>query len=122
MATSLPQWLAAAADEEALNLKPLPAHGAAEHDEHTRERYAWLLAALLAQQESVSETQSRLFYLLLAALKLGDCRAALFEAAREFDKSDLVEAARLVREAGIGAALVLDAMVLLRLDQPLTEE
>ena len=122
MTLSLPQWLAAAADEEAPNLKPLPAHGAAEHDEHTRERYAWLLAALLAQQESVSETQSRLFYLLLAALKLGDCRAALFEAAREFDKSDLVEAARLVREAGIGAALVLDAMVLLRLDQPLTEE
>ena len=122
MATSLPQWLAAAADEEALNLKPLPAHGAAEHDEHTRERYAWLLAALLAQQEAVSETQSRLFYLLLIALNLGDCRAALFEAVRQLEKADLVDAARVVREAKLGDALVLDAMVLLRLDKALTEE
>ena len=111
-----------AADAEQLRLQPLPAHAASEEEEHLRQHYALLLAALLTAQPQVSETQSRLFMLLLDALQLGDKRAPLFEQARELAPDTLLEAARLIREQGYAQELLVDALVLLRLDAPLSDE
>ncbi len=114
--------LTQAADEEQLRLRPLPEHAAAAQKEHLRQHYALLLAALLSAQPMISEPQTRLLRLLLDALKLGDIRASLFEQARALTPESLVEAARLIRKAGYAQHLVVDALVLLRLDAQLTDE
>lgn len=114
--------LTRAADAEQLRLHPLPEHAAAQQEEHLRRHYALLLAALLTAQPQVSETQSRLLLLLLDALQLGDQRATLFEEARALEPDTLLEAARLIRGAGFAEHLLLDALVLLRLDLPLSDD
>lgn len=114
--------LTRAADEEQLQLQPLPIHAAAAQPEHLRRHYALLLAAVLTAQPAVSEAQSRLLRLLLDALQLGDIRGALFDQARELAPEPLLEAARVIREAGFAAHLLLDVLVLLRLDAPLDDE
>ena len=114
--------LTIAADEEQLRLHPLPDHAAASQNEHLRRHYALLLAAVLTAQPGVSEPQTRLLRLLLDSLKLGDIRGQLFDQARELAPELLLEAARLVREAGFSHHLVVDALVLLRLDAPLGDE
>lgn len=114
--------LTRAADEEALVLNPLPAHALAEKPEHLRRHYALILAALLTAQPEVSEAQTRLLRLLLDALKLGDIRAALFEEARALTPEVLLEAARLVRDAAAAEELFVDALVLLRLPAPLSDD
>lgn len=119
---NLLETLTRAADEEHLLLHPLPEHAAATQAEHIRQHYALLLAAVLTAQPAVSEPQTRLLRLLLAALKLGDIRGPLFEQARELEPAPLLEAARLIREAGFAHHLVVDALVLLRLDNPLNDE
>lgn len=119
---NLLSMLTQAADEEQLLLEPLPRHAAADEAEHLRRQYALLLAALLTAQPSVSEAQTRLLRLLLAALALEDIRAALFEEARALEPASLIEAGRRVREAGYAEQLVLDALVLLRLDASLGDE
>ena len=111
-----------AADAEQLRLQPLPEHAASEEEEHLRQHYALLLAALLTAQPQVSEPQSRLFMLLLDALQLGDRRATLFEQARELAPDTLLEAARLIREQDYAEELLVDALVLLRLEAPLSDE
>ena len=111
-----------AADAEQVRLQPLPAHAASEEEEHLRQHYALVLAALLTAQPQVSEPQSRLFMLLLDALQLGDQRAPLFEQARELAPDTLLEAARLIREQDYAEELLVDALVLLRLDAPLSHE
>lgn len=114
--------LAGAADEEQLQLQPLPEHAAALQTEHLRQHYAMLLAAVLTAQPAISETQTRLLRLLLDALKLGDIRGQLFEQARNLEPEPLLEGARLIREAGFAHHLVVDALILLRLDAPLGDE
>ena len=111
-----------AADAEQVRLQPLPVHAASEEEEHLRQHYALVLAALLTAQPQVSEPQSRLFMLLLDALQLGDRRATLFEQARELAPDTLLEAARLIREQEYAEELLVDALVLLRLDAPLSDE
>jgi hypothetical protein len=111
-----------AADDEQLKLKPLPKHIIATQPELLRQNYALLLAALLSAQPCISETQARLTCLLLDALELGDIRGALFEQARELDEETPVKAARLIRDAGMAQHLLVDALVLLRLDTPLDDE
>ena len=114
--------LTRAADEEQLRLKPLPEHAVATQEEHLRRHYALLLAAVLTAQPTVSAPQTRLLRLLLDALKLGDIRGPLFEQTRELEPETLLEAARLIREAGFAHHLVVDTLVLLRLDAPLGDE
>jgi len=114
--------LTRAADEEQLRLRPLPEHAAATQAEHLRQHYALLLASVLTAQPAVSEPQTRLLRLLLDALKLGDIRGQLFAQARELEPAPLIEAARLIREAGFAHHLVVDVLVLLRLDAPLGDE
>ncbi len=119
---NLLQTLTQVTDEEQLRLRPLPEHAVATQNEHLRRHYALLLAALLSAQPMISEPQTRLLRLLLDALKLGDIRASLFEQARALTPESLVEAARLIRQAGYAQHLVVDALVLLRLDAQLTDE
>ena len=114
--------LTRAADEEQLLLQPLPPHSAVGQEEHLRRHYALLLAALLATQPQVSEAQNRLFLLLLHSLQLSDIRAALFEEARALENDTLLETARLVRTADLAGNLLLDTLILLRLDAPLSDE
>lgn len=114
--------LTLAADEEQLRLHPLPEHAAASQDEHLRRHYALLLGAVLTAQPAVSEPQTRLLRLLLDALKLGDIRGELFEQARAPEPAPLLEAARLIRETGFAHHLMVDTLVLLRLDAPLGDE
>jgi hypothetical protein len=119
---NLLETLTRAADEEQLRLHPLPEHAAATQAEHLRRHYALLLAAVLTAQPAISEPQTRLLRLLLDALRLGDIRGTLFEQARELEPEPLLEAARLIREAGFAHHLVVDVLVLLRLDAPLADE
>lgn len=114
--------LTTGADEEQLRLHPLPEHAIASQNEHLRSHYALLLAAVLTAQQVVSEPQTRLLRLLLDSLKLGDIRGQLFDQARELEPEALLEAVRLIREAGFAHHLVVDALVLLRLDAPLNDE
>jgi len=119
---NLISFLANAADAEQVRLQPLPCHGIANEEEHLRRHYALILAALLTAQEQVSETQSRLFVLMLDAMRLGDIRAALFDQARTLEAEALLEAARLIRAAQWEEELLVDALVLLRLDEPLSND
>lgn len=119
---NLISFLANAADAEQVRLQPLPCHGIANEEEHLRRHYALILAALLTAQEQVSETQSRLFVLMLDAMRLGDTRAALFDQARTLEAEALLEAARLIRAAQWEEELLVDALVLLRLDEPLSND
>ncbi len=114
--------LALIADEEQFHLNPLNEHVIAEQGEHLRSQYALLLASVLTAQPSVSESQTRLFRLLLDALRLGDIRAQLFEQAQELTPELLLEAVRLVREEKFARFLVLDALVLLRIEAQLSDE
>lgn len=114
--------LTRAADEEQLQLNPLPVHAAAEQPDTLRRQYALLLSAVLTAGDPISDTQTRLMRLLLDALKLGDLRAALFEQARQLDPDTLLEAARAIRSATLAEHLLVDALVLLRLDRPLTHD
>lgn len=115
-------FLSAAADAEQVRLQPLPSHAIAEEEEHLRRHYALVLAALLTAQEQVSETQSRLLVLLLDSLGLGDIRAELFDSARNLEPDTLLEAARLIREANWQEELLVDALILLRLDATLSAD
>lgn len=111
-----------AADQARLLNHPLPTHLLANHPEHLRHYYALLIVALLTVHGSPTEAQARLLRLLLQALGLGDCVATLFEQAREIQPDTLLEAARLVREAGCTQHLLTDALVLLRLETPLEDD
>lgn len=114
--------LRAASDEEQLRLQPLPRHAAARQDEHLRRHYALMLAAVLTSRAAVSEHQTRLLRLLLDSLQLGDIRAELFEQTRSITDDALKEALRLIRDAELASHLMVDALVLLRLDTPLDDE
>lgn len=115
------ETLKRAADAERVRLNPLPTHALAQADEHLRRQYALVLTAALSAQETVSATQSRLLLLLLESLALGDQRAALFEAVRAWDEANLTQALRAVRDAQAAQSLVVDVLVLLRIDAPLSE-
>jgi hypothetical protein len=110
-------------DLDALRLErlPLPLHFANCGDEHSRETYATLLAALLLANGAVSDNQSRLFKLLLSSLQLGQIQARLFEQAQALNQDKLREFFRVIDSHQLAASFFLDALVLCRLDQPLVE-
>ena len=111
------------ADTVRLEQQGLPAHFAAECDAHTRETYATFLAALLLLKGEVSTTESRLFKLLLGALKLGaDSQAKLFAQAQQLDQAQLIEFCRLTEANKLTLSFILDALILCRLDSPLSTE
>ena len=110
-------------DMDALKVERLPMrpHFAAQCDQHSRETYATLLAALLLADGELSETKSRLFKMLLASLNLGDVQARLFEQAQSLNQEKLREFFRVVDENILTRSFFMDALVLCRLDGPLIE-
>ena len=110
-------------DLDALKLErlPLPLHFASQCDEHGRETYATLLAALLLANGAVSENQSRLFKMLLSSLQLGQIQARLYEQAQSLNQDKLREFFRVVDNHRLAHSFFMDALVLCRLDHSLVE-
>ena len=109
------------ADTVRLEQQGLPAHFAAECDAHTRETYATFLAALLLLKGEVSTTESRLFKLLLGALKLDtNNHAKLFAQAQNIYQAKLIVFCRLAELNQLASSFMLDALILCRLDSPLS--
>lgn len=100
--------------------RPLQPHFAVALDTHTRERYATMLAALVLADGEVSENASRLLKMLLTSLDLGDVRARLFELAHALDQDSIREFCRVVDAAKLQESFVLDALILCRIDGPLS--
>lgn len=109
-------------DKAIAKLKPLGEHLAATQDEHVRERYAVVLAAIVLMEGEVSETRARLLGMLVQALGLESSLASLFEQAQLLDTDGVFESLRLIRSQGIRESFLLDVMILLRLDAALTDE
>ncbi len=101
--------------------QPLPPHTASACDAHSRETYATFLATVLLSDAAISAAQSRVFKMLLASLQLGDAQGRLFERAQAMDQDGLREFARVIGENKLDFAFFTDALVLSRLDAPLTE-
>lgn len=100
---------------------PLPDHYAVCCDNHCRELYATMLAAMLLANGEVSDNESRLYKLLLNSLKLGDNQAKFFELAQSINKDKLREFLRVVDEHKLAQSFFMDALVLCRLDAPMTD-
>ena len=100
---------------------PLPDHYAVRFDTHCRELYATMLAAMLLASGEVSDNESRLYKMLLNSLKLGDNQAKFFEQAQSINKDKLREFFRVVDEHKLAQSFFMDALVLCRLDAPITD-
>lgn len=107
-----------------LNQYSLHDHAIASCDEHTRRQYALFLAAALTTQSAISKSQIRLLYLLLNSLKLGDIRRQLFEQAYGLKPESLLEPIHLIltHKEGLENRLLIDMLVLLRIDTQLNDE
>ena len=91
-------------------------HVLAESDEHVRHQYFTLLAMLLLSQSTLGAHQSRLFGLLLKAAGLADMQASILQAALDADEAKMREAIEAIKDEKAGATLLMDALVLARLD------
>ena len=100
---------------------PLPSHYVVRFDEHTRESYATLLAAMLLAGGEVSANASRLFTLLLTSLGLGSIQAWLFQQANQLDQTQLKQFLRIAETEKLGPCFVLDSLILSRLDTPISD-
>jgi hypothetical protein len=115
------QRLLQATDALKPELYPLPRHYVAQFDEHTRESYATLLAAMLLAGGDVSANASRLFAMLLTSLGLGPIQAWLFEQANQLNQQQLKQFLQLALAEKLAPSFVLDALILSRLDSPITD-
>ena len=100
---------------------PQKLHFAVKCDEHSRETYATLLAALLLNGGQISAGQSGVFKMLLNSLQLEDIQPKLFERAQTLNQDALREFLRVVDQNGLAISFFMDALVLCRLDAPLTD-
>jgi hypothetical protein len=102
-------------------LNPLPKHSLAEHvDKQTRQLYAVFLASLMADTGTVSRLQSEYFTSLLISLDIDTDVGSYLERASRLDDQQVVDLIRLL-DSDSAAALLFDALVLLRIDQPLSD-
>ena len=98
----------------------MAAHFAAELDTHSREAYAWLLAAVACHgRTALAEMQSTLLAELLNTLQLPDIRTTLLTQVRDMAVEDLHECRRIVVEHGLAYNLFFDALMLCRTGTPL---
>lgn len=103
------------------DLKPLPQHFITSQDQHTRELYATLLAAVLLSDGQVSEPQSRLFGMLLQSMQLEPVPARFFELAQQLDAGKLKQLIQALSHQDQQCALMIDALILARLDSALSQ-
>lgn len=100
-------------------MQPLPQHFITSQDQHTRELYTTLLAAVLLSDGHVSEPRSRLFGMLLQSMQLEPVPARFFELAQQLDATKLKQAIHAINHQDQQCAFVIDALILARLDSPL---
>lgn len=108
-------------DKAAARLIPLSNHYAASQDKHVREQYAVMLAAVLSTEEKVSETKTRLLEMLVQSLKLKISLASLFKQAQQLNTDSVFIALHLLKKQDIWLSFYLDAIIIMRLDAPISE-
>lgn len=106
------------------DMQPLSFHHAknVKADVHTRELYATALAAVILSKNSVSETESRLYGMILAAMQLEGNQAKYLDLAQRLDQKMLKDFFKAVLDyQNLGQAFFMDALMLARLDSPISE-
>lgn len=101
---------------------PLGDHFIKVEDEHTRLNYARFLATLLLVNGNPSERQSRLFNLLLDSMDMNGQLPAVLESATKFDQKSLDASLDLIAQSNLENCLLVDSMVLSRIDNQLSSE
>jgi hypothetical protein len=101
---------------------PLPKHYAVQCDAHTREAYATMLAAMALKNGALSASQSRLLGMLLDALDLPGAQTRVLAQVPQLQREALGEFLRLAKAAKLAESFLLDAMILCRMEGPLTAE
>lgn len=102
-------------------MNPLPKHSLAVRvDKQTRQLYAVFLASLMADTGTVSRLHSEYFTSLLISLDIDADVGYYLERASRLDDQQVVDLIRLL-DSDSAAALLFDALVLLRIDQPLSD-
>lgn len=101
-------------------LKPLPTHYIASQDQHTRELYATMLAAVLLAKGQVSEPETRLFGMLLQSMQIEATTAKFFELAQQIDEKQLKRFFTDVSK--VKDSFLIDSIVLARLSDELSED
>lgn len=101
------------------DLKPLPTHYIASQDQHTRELYATMLAAVMLAKGQVTEPETRLFGMLLQSMKIEATTAKFFELAQQIDENQLKRFFIDISETK--ESFLLDSIVLARLSDGLSE-
>ncbi|WP_179953293.1 PD40 domain-containing protein [Desulfobotulus mexicanus] len=103
------------------DLLPMPAHCISRLDEHTKNIYITMLAAMAMADKSVTDNEARLLHLLQKSLGMDPAATRIFEQAHQWESSDLKDFFRAIREAELDKTFMLDAIILLRLDGPIND-
>lgn len=103
-------------------LNPLPKHYLVKQaDVYLREQYATLLAGIMLDNGSVSQYQNDLFTLMLGALQLEAQPSQYLSASQQIDTAKIIELIKQLDKSG-HINLLFDAILLLRIDTPLTPD
>lgn len=100
--------------------EPLPDHFIKPLDQHTREAYAAMLAAIMLADGNLQENQSRLFSLLCTALGLSDGQTKALHQATQISSEHIVDFCRLAEEQNFAVSFLADSLILSRIDSPIT--
>lgn len=111
-------------DLDALRIErlPLQPHSLVNYDQYVREIYAIQLATLLLSNDQISESQTRLFSILLEAMQLGGTSAKFLQQAQLTNQASLREFLNILEEHQLQSSFIVDGLVLCRLENPLTPE
>ncbi|WP_423709291.1 hypothetical protein [Undibacterium sp. WLX3042] len=99
---------------------PLHPHALSKADLYIKEMYARMLAAVLLVDGKVSETEHRLFGMLLRSLDLLQSQATFIEQAVALDSAQLRAFMRVIKETKAESCFVVDALVLCRVEGQLS--
>ena len=107
-------------DKAFIQREPLPDHFIKPLDQHTRETYAAMLAAIMLADGNLQENQSRLFSLLCTALGLSDGQINALHQATQISSEHIVDFCRLAEEQNFAVSFLADSLILSRIDSPIT--
>lgn len=103
-------------------LKPLPQHYLVDQvDTYVCEQYATLLAAIMLNNGSISCYQNQLFIRMLDSLQLEAQPSSYLNASQQMDTARVIELIKHLDKSG-HINLLFDAILLLRIDNPLTPD
>ncbi|QSV17606.1 hypothetical protein [Photobacterium ganghwense] len=102
-------------------LFPLRQHAVTSDNPAVIEAYSTLLAAILRGQPSISPEQDMVFRRLLQSMNLDGQQAQLLAKGGQLSAKELLECIELVKQSDKKNALVLDALILLRINRHLSK-